>query len=401
LIIVHSHLRWDFVWQRPQQILSRLAAWHRVVFVEEAVYAAEAHEPCLEITQPLPRVKRVVPVLPSALRDRYDESIVLVRMLLETVLAPTGALANHHAAVVQWFYTPMPVAAMLGAFGETVTVYDCMDELAQFRLAPPDISRRERLLLARADVVFTGGSLLYESKSRLHDNVHFYGCGVDVAHFARARHTKTRIPPDVAAIARPILGYFGVVDERLDYELLRRIAVGHPDWSLVLIGPCAKVDPDELPRGANIHWLGQRAYADLPAYVRAFDVCLMPFALNEATEFINPTKTLEYMAAGKPIVSTAVPDVVRNFAPVVRIAPSPEEFIALCAESLARPDGERLGAGLQRAVQASWERIVERMQEHIAFALTAKAAESHALSTTRPPRFVASTESGSDAPELG
>jgi glycosyltransferase involved in cell wall biosynthesis len=161
------------------------------------------------------------------------------------------------------------------------------------------------------------------------------------------------------------------------------------------------VDAAELPRGTNIHWLGQRAYADLPAYVKTFDVCLMPFALNEATEFINPTKTLEYMAAGKPIVSTAVPDVVRNFARVVRIAASPEEFIALCAESLARPDDARITAGLQRAALASWERIVERMQEHIAAALAAKAAESHVPSSMRPSRSMTSAGPGSDAAELG
>jgi glycosyltransferase involved in cell wall biosynthesis len=268
----------------------------------------------------------------------------------------------------------MPVPEMLGAFGEEGVIYDCMDELAKFRFAPADMQRRERLLLSRADVVFTGGYRLFQSKSRYHDNVHFFGCGVDAGHFAPARLEETVIPEDAAALPRPVLGYFGVIDERLDYELLRVLAAAFPEWTVLMIGPVAKVDPRELPQAPNIVWLGQRQYATLPCYLKAFDVCLMPFALNEATEFINPTKTLEYMAAGKPIVSTAVPDVVRNFTPVVRVAHNRPEFIEAVAAAVEHPDDAHCRAGVDRAAAASWESIVQRMRELIAVALAARAA---------------------------
>jgi glycosyltransferase involved in cell wall biosynthesis len=281
---------------------------------------------------------------------------------------------------VQWFYTPMPAPEMLGALDEIAVVYDCMDELAQFRFAPSDIGARERQLLAHADVVFTGGYRLFESKSRFHDNVHFFGCGVDAQHFGKARLATTQIPEDARDLARPVFGYFGVIDERLDYELIRALAAARPDATVLMIGPFAKVDPRELPQASNIKWLGQRNYADLPNYVKAFDVCLMPFALNEATEYINPTKTLEYMAAGKPIVSTAVADVVRNFTPIVRIARSPEEFVAAVSGAAVDTDETLRAAGIKRAASASWEAIVERMREIIGEAVSTSAAEE----TTQP-----------------
>jgi glycosyltransferase involved in cell wall biosynthesis len=240
-----------------------------------------------------------------------------------------------------------------------------MDELANFRFAPPDIGARERLLLTRADVVFTGGYQLYRSKSRFHHNVHFYGCGVDVAHFRRARQELTAIPADVANLPSPVLGYFGVVDERLDYELIDRLGAEFPQASVVMVGPLAKVEASSLPRRANIHWFGQRSYQDLPALVKSFDVCLMPFAINDATRYINPTKTLEYMAAAKPIVSSAVPDVVQNFAPIVEVAQSHDEFVYAVERALDAPDLERIRLGIEKANQQSWESIVESMRAHI------------------------------------
>jgi glycosyltransferase involved in cell wall biosynthesis len=371
-LIVHSHLRWDFVWQRPQQLLSRMAATNPVLFVEEPVFLDTITSPALDLTTPHPHVVRAVPRLPVALGASYDDAITAVRGLLRDALR-ASPLAERFERVVQWFYTPMPAPEMLGAFGEEGVVYDCMDELANFRFAPADIERRERLLLSRADVVFTGGYRLFESKSRYHDNVHFFGCGVDAQHFSTARLEETVIPEDAAVLPRPVLGYFGAIDERLDYELLRALAAARPEWIVLMIGPVVKVDTGELPRAPNIRWLGHRQYAQLPAYLKAFDVCLMPFALNEATEFINPTKTLEYMAAGKPIVSTPVADVVRNFAHVVRVARRGPEFIGEVVAALEHPDGGRCRAGMSRAAAASWESIVQRMRELIAAALGMRA----------------------------
>jgi len=373
-LVVQSHLRWDFVWQRPQQLLSRMAASAPVLFVEEPVLLDDVRSERLEVTEPAPNVYRAVPRLPSYLRDDYDRAIVTIRALLQRAIGRGGALAGQFDGAVQWFYTPMPAPAMLGAFDERGVVYDCMDELSKFRFAPADLPDRERLLLDNADVVFTGGHKLYLAKSHYHDNVHFFGCGVDAAHYAQARSGATPIPDDVAALPRPAFGYFGVIDERLDYELLAELAAANPEASLVMVGPVVKVDPRELPRAANIHWLGQRDYRDLPRYVKAFDVCLMPFALNEATEYINPTKTLEYMAAGKPIVSTPVADVVHNFTPVVRVARGHEEFVAAARAAVAAPDAAMIERGIRMAQSSSWEAIVARMRTLIAEAVVRHAS---------------------------
>ena len=370
-LIVHSHLRWDFVWQRPQQLLSRMAESRPVLFVEEPIILDDVRAERLEITQPSPNVYRAVPRLPAYLRDDYDRALSTIRALVQDAIGKSGPLAGLFTGAVQWFYTPMPAPAMLGAFNERAVVYDCMDELAQFRFAPPELLERERLLLDNADVVFTGGYKLYRSKSRFHDNVHFFGCGVDAVHFAGARSAATEIAADLAALPGPVFGYYGVIDERLDYELIARLAESNPNASIAMVGPVVKVDPRSLPQGHNIHWLGQRDYAQLPSYVKGFDVCLMPFALNEATEYINPTKTLEYMAAGKPIVSTAVADVVHNFTPVVRVARDVEEFVVATAELANAPDAAMIARGIEQARHASWESIVAQMQALIRDAVTA------------------------------
>jgi glycosyltransferase involved in cell wall biosynthesis len=364
-IIVHSHLRWDFVWQRPQQLLSRLAERNEVLFVEEPIYCDDVSVAQLTLSRPEPGVHRAVPMLPASLRGEYDASITEIRELLREHIAADGSLGGRFARPIQWFYTPMPAPAMIGAFDERAVIYDCMDELSKFRFAPRELVDRERYLMAQSDVVFTGGYRLSQSKAKYHANVHFFGCGVDVAHFASARSASLELPREIAAIGKPVIGYYGVIDERIDYELLRRLAESLPEVALVMVGPVVKVDPAELPQAANIHWLGQRQYAELPAHVKGFDVCLMPFALNEATEYINPTKTLEYMAAGKPIVSTAVSDVVHNFTPVVAVARSAEEFVAAVRTAIEAPDAEMIARGLEQARANSWESIVSRMERII------------------------------------
>jgi glycosyltransferase involved in cell wall biosynthesis len=378
-IIVHSHLRWDFVWQRPQQLLSRFAQRSHVLFVEEPIYLDDVGDARLDLSTPMERVHRVVPMLPADLRGEYDASIAVTRELLRRQLAVDGALGGLFAGAIQWFYTPMPAPAMIGAFGERAVVYDCMDELSKFRFAPAALVDRERYLMAQSDVVFAGGYKLSQSKAKYHQNVHFFGCGVDVAHFATARSADVEVPREIASLKRPVIGYYGVIDERIDYELLRSLASSLTDAELVMVGPVVKIDPAELPRAENIHWLGQRQYAELPAHVKGFDVCLMPFALNEATEYINPTKTLEYMAAGKPIVSTAVSDVVHNFTPVVAVADTYEQFVAAVRAAIESPSAEMIARGLEQARANSWESIVARMERIIRDAI-----RTRELRTERP-----------------
>jgi glycosyltransferase involved in cell wall biosynthesis len=371
-VIVHSHLRWDFVWQRPQQLLSRLSRTNRVLFVEEPIYVDDLAAARLDLSVPQPHVHRAVPVLPASLRGRYDDSIVVIRELLHRQ-ADDGLLGKLFRRPVQWFYTPMPAPAMIGAFGERAVVYDCMDELSKFRFAPTELTDREAFLMSKADVVFTGGYRLWESKAQHHGNVHFFGCGVDVAHFGSSMCDTVEVPAEIARLGGKVIGYYGVIDERIDYDLLRTLARSLPDTALVMVGPVVKVDPRELPQAPNIHWLGQREYAALPAHVKGFDVCLMPFALNEATEYINPTKTLEYMAAGKPIVSTAIYDVVHHFRPVVAVAHSHDEFVACVRSAVAAPDETLIERGLELARGSSWECIVADMKKIVRAAIATRA----------------------------
>jgi glycosyltransferase involved in cell wall biosynthesis len=382
-IIVHSHLRWDFVWQRPQQLLSRLVAHHPVLFVEEPMDSASG--PALDVSLTPEGVVRVVPQLPNAGTSSVDAQCSLVLPLLERALHEHPLLAGRFASPVQWFYSPMTAPRYVGRFGSTGTVYDCMDELAGFRFAPEDIAERETFLLANADLVFTGGHELYRSKSARHANTHFFGCGVDADHFARARARATVIPAELDAFTRPILGYFGVIDERLDYALIEQLAARFPHASIAMVGPLAKVRQEDLPSASNIHWLGSRSYESLPAIVKAFDVCLMPFAMNAATQFINPTKTLEYLAAGKPVVSTAVPDVVRQYTDVVDVAGSIESYVACVAALLVEVDPARIARGVAMARASSWSSTVAAMRGHLLGTLARKrgVADSDALTSDR------------------
>lgn len=358
--IVHSHLRWDFVWQRPQQILSRLAYDHPILFVEEPVIG-DAADSGLEITYPHANVIRVVPHVHGTRGSNYDRSTEMARDYLLEELANSFRLSKLFRHPVLWFYTPMPSPIMLGEFDEVGVVYDCMDELAQFKDAPADTRNREQFLLSRADVVFTGGQNLYQAKSKVHSNVHFFGCGVDINHFGKASLQETEVADELKNYSSPIAGYFGVIDERLDYQLIAKLAKTKPDWTFVMVGPVVKVNPDSLPQAPNLKWLGQRDYKDLPRYLKAFDVCLMPFALNEATQYINPTKTLEYMAARKPILSTAVPDVVKNFTPIVQVAYTQDEFVEKL-EATRQLGADALQAGLTMASGSSWKSIVHNME---------------------------------------
>ncbi|MGI8437344.1 MAG: hypothetical protein ACR2NX_10640 [Chthoniobacterales bacterium] len=272
---------------------------------------------------------------------------------------------------MQWFYDPMAVTAFAGHLNQRAIVYDCMDELSLFRGAQPELVRRERELLAVADVVFAGGPKIAEAKRPLNANCFSFGCGVDRAHFGRACAAELTLPPDVSQLPQPIFGYIGVVDERIDYDLLGKLA-DQTEGSVVMVGPWTKVDPNTFPRRANLHWLGGRDYADLPAYAKSFATCLMPFALNDATRFINPTKALEYMATGRPIVSTPIEDVVRQFSDVVIIGVEHVAFLHECERSVHHPDLLRIERGVSLARRNSWESIVRQLEQRVQEAVATK-----------------------------
>lgn len=347
-----------------------MAADAPVLFLEPPVFADDIGEATLELSIPSPNVHRAVPTLPAIYRDDYDAAIAQVRSITIAELRTTGRLAGLFDAPIQWFMTPMPAPAMLGAFQEISVVYDCVDELAQRADAHPDLARRERVLLANADVVFTAGEKLANAKTHSHGNAHFIGNGVDVAHFATARHSKISVARDIAHLPGPVAGYAGVIDERIDYVLLAQLAMTHPSLQIVMVGPVQHVDAALLPQAPNIHWVGSRSYETLPQYLKAFDVYLLPFALNDTTEYTNPHEALEAMAAGVPVVSTAVADVVRNLTPVVNVALTPDEFVELVSSDALHPDADYVAEGIAIAEVSTWEPIVARMQTLVAKAIT-------------------------------
>jgi len=324
--ICFSHLRWGFVHQRPQHLMTRFARDHRLFYVEEPV-ETDAAEPGMAVYDAVAGIKLLVPQLPKGISG--DEAEVAQRAVLERTFAELSP-----EQPILWYYNPMaPLFA--DQLKASVVVYDCMDELSGFRGAPPSLIARERALLDRADVVFTGGHSLYEAKRDRHRNVHSFPSSVDVAHFAAARSLTE--PADQAALPRPRLGFYGVIDERLDLDLIGAVARLRPDWQFVILGPVVKIDPATLPQAPNLHFPGMRGYAELPSCLAGWDVALMPFALNESTRFISPTKTPEYLAAGRPVVSTPITDVVRSYGDtgLVQIARTPEEFVAACERALA------------------------------------------------------------------
>ncbi len=354
------------MWQRPQQFLSRFAERHPVLFVEIAEFDGKAGDPPrLELTSPMAGVT----VLNLHLDPAIEGTGTVTEMIRKAVRDGMQEVGIENPLL--WFYNPMDAGWVLGWLENRGVVYDCMDELAQFRGAPPELIEREADLMRAADVVFTGGIELYEKKSKAHPNVHFFGCAVEYDHFAQAQATGP-LPEDLAAIDGPRVGWFGVVDERVDYDLLREAAAQRPDIHFVLVGPPVKVDPADFPQAPNLHWLGGRDYKDLPLYCRGYDVCMMCFALNEATEFINPTKALEYLATGKPVVSTAVKDVVRQYPDTVAIAHSPEEFVREVDDALAGKQSGMVAKGIEKAKAASWENTVGSMQQIIDEALAKK-----------------------------
>jgi len=357
LLICFSHLRWDFVFQRPQHLMSRFAAEGNVLFWEEPQMLVEATEARLDSRRcARTGVTVATPILPAGL-DQIEERRTLKRLL-------DAALAGHDGPVLRWYYTPMMLSFSEHIPAECV-IYDCMDELANFKNAPPELIPLETRLLEEADVVFTGGYSLYEAKRERHPNIHPLPSSVDVAHFRAARAPGID-PEDQAALPHPRLGFYGVVDERMDLDLLARVADARPHWSIMIIGPVVKISEADLPRRPNLHYLGRKDYAVLPDYLRGWDVALMPFAINEATRFISPTKTPEYLAAGCPVVSTAICDVVRHYGDVeaVKIADTPDAFISGCEQALAlaREPGSWRAAVEARLSHISWDRTYQRMR---------------------------------------
>lgn len=382
-LIAICHLSWDWVWQRPQQFISRLARTHPVLFVEthatDTPHAFTRSRPALNH----PQVTILEMHLP---RHRWADGEFIDserrRILLDCL---DQEFSGKYDGGILWMNDPMAVTAFAGHLGERLLAYDCMDELTQFHGAPPALVQREQELTRRADVIFCGGQKMREKRLPLNSNTHFYGTGVDCDHFGSVLAEHLPVDAEIARLRGPVLGYVGVIDERIDYDLIAALADASGNWSVAMVGPIAKVDPATLPQRPNLHWLGGRDYLRLPSIVKGFSVALMPFARNRATEYINPTKALEYMAAGRPVVSTALDEVKKNFGSVSFIAENHAEFIALCREQTTTPSQARIRRGLQLASENTWEAIAAKMEGHLCAALFPPADQPEVSPAYKPP----------------
>ena len=329
LLICFSHLRWQFVTQRPQHLLNRAAKTFQVIYWEEPDYSAAQLQPALHVEGEAGGVGVVRPILPASGDEASHDNA-------QQVLLKHFVLDLAKPVAVAWFYTPMAMGFAASLPCETI-IYDCMDELAAFAGASPRLTLLERRLMRHADIVFTGGRSLQRAKQSLHPNVHCFPSAVDRDHYAQARRPGQPEQADQAAIPHPRIGFFGVLDERLDTDLVAALADRRPDWQFVFIGPLAKIDDDDLPHRPNVHFLGPKPYSQLPSYIAHWDAGLMPFAMNEATRFISPTKTPEFLAAGVPLVSTPIADVVSSWSGVVRVAAGPDAVEAALQRVLHQP----------------------------------------------------------------
>lgn len=356
-----SHLRWNFVYQRPQHLMTRFAAKYNVLYIEESIYTDEVRS-YLSIHKTKERVSILVPHIPANI-GKEQEKVILLDLVKDFLLN------NNYHISIKWYQTPMMLGWSKFLISD-IMVYDCMDELSAFKDAPTDLKEFEAELIENADLIFTGGESLFKVKSRFHNDVHLFPSSVDISHFLKSRGDLP-IPSDQKFIPQPRIGFYGVVDERFDIKLLNSLALCRPDWSFIIIGPVVKIDVKDLPQYPNIYYLGAKTYEELPYYLSGWDVAFIPFAINEATKFISPTKTPEYLAAGKPVVSTPIADIVNTYqnSDIVHIA-DPEDILAFTnAIELALEDSKDKQRIYQKAEiilqDMSWDKTFSHMHDLI------------------------------------
>ena len=361
-LVCFSHLPWKFVYQRPQHLISRFTKEYAVYYIEEFIDSPE--EDGYSISTTNENVKLIVPHLCNRIKGALNETkrkeVILKNLFKEHSIQ----------SYIFWYYTPMALA-YTAHFNPLATVYDCMDELSAFKFAPPELKLLEQLLFKKANIVFTGGNNLYKAKKSQHHNIHSFPSSIDKAHFKAARDINEEVA-DQSAIPHPRLGFYGVIDERFDIELIKQAADAKPDWHFVLVGPVIKIDAATLPQSKNIHYLGPKTYEELPSYLSGWDIALIPFAINESTRYISPTKTPEYLAGGKPVISTAITDVIHPYHELglVHIVQNAEDLVQMATSELSITDKAEWLCKVDEYLStiswdATWERMHELMQNAI------------------------------------
>lgn len=374
-LLCFSHLRWNFVYQRPQHLLSRFANYTRVFFIEEPIF--HDAEDKLHINEAM---KNVFVVVPHFKHGCDEQQVIAKQKDMLTNLVSVMEISNYFS----WYYTPMALP-FTDHLEPKMVVYDCMDELSAFKFAPVALKENEKILLQKADVVFTGGYSIYEAKKNAHHSIYPFPSSIDKEHFAAAR-TITNDPVDQENIPHPRFGFYGVIDERFDIDMIAGAAAARPDWQFVLIGPVVKIDPETLPKFSNIHYLGGKSYKELPEYLAGWDVAIIPFAMNESTRYISPTKTPEYLAAGKPVISTPIRDVVSPYGDnkLVHIASDAKQFVRQGEAILKRKNARRWLNKVDAFLDGnSWDRTWSQMAKHIESKMSARTAvRNENLNTT-------------------
>ncbi|MBC8050165.1 MAG: glycosyltransferase [Chitinophagales bacterium] len=367
LLICFSQLRWNFVFQRPQHLMLKAAQTYRVVFWEEAIYSA-VEAPRLDLQHQAEMVTVAAPVLPLGMSGQ--QAMDAQRSLLDGLL-----IQMNPQSLIAWYATPM-MLAFSDHLKPDLTIYDNMDELSAFLHAPRELIELENELFERADAVFTGGMSIFEAKQGRHSNIHAVPSSIDKAHFHQAREWTGAEPEDQAGISYPRIGWFGVIDERFDSSLMSQLAALKPDWQFVMIGPVVKIDPSSLPQANNIHWLGQKSYHNLPAYLASWDAAIIPFAMNESTRFISPTKTPEFLAAGVPVAATPVRDIVRPYGDLrlVQIADTPQGMAEALQRAIDAHGPDALAKIDEFLADKSWDKTWSDMLAVMASAKVAKAS---------------------------
>ena len=349
-LLCFSHLSWNFVFQRPQHLLTRFSKNYQVFYFEEPKIG--------DSDMYIVDMQDGVSIVQLLVTNHNETTADRIKNLISQVLKEYN-IENY----ICWYYTPMALQFTDHLKPETV-IYDSMDELSAFRFAPPQLLQLEDELFKKADVVFTGGNSLYQAKKNRHHNIHAMPSSIDKEHFGQARSIQHE-PEDQKSIGFPRLGFFGVVDERFDIELLREVSDQRPEWQFVIIGPVVKINPDDLPRAPNIHYLGPKTYTELPFYIANWDIALILFALNESTEFISPTKTPEYLAAGKPVISTAIKDVVQPYgtAGLVQIIHDADSFISAAEEIFENTEKDHWLRTIDHFLENdSWDHTFNKMK---------------------------------------
>lgn len=371
------HIPWNFVYQRPQHLMTRFAIYHRVFIVEEPMFGHSDNE--IEMASDPENTGLYIVKLKVRTGSKDLETNSVLKNLLTDLI-----VSQEIDDYMLWYYSPMALS-YTNHLTPDVIIYDCMDELSAFRFAPPELKELEKELLAKADVVFTGGHSLYEAKKHLHSNIYPFPSSIDNEHFGQAR-CAIEEPEVQQDIPHPRFGFYGVIDERFHISLIKELAERKPEWHFVLIGPVVKIDPAELPKADNIHYTGGKSYKELPAYLSGWDVAILPFALNESTKYISPTKTPEYLSGGKPVISTSITDVVNPYGKngLVKIADTADEFINAAEEIFSEDDTtewkNKVDAFLAKN---SWNETWHRMSEIIEKALDKKKSSLFKTSKTK------------------